>query len=213
MRDLERRLLTGRVELRARGVDSPPVLVGYAAKFRTHSRDLGGFVETIEPGAFAKTLADAPNVLARYNHDDNMLLGSTQAGTLRLSVDEVGLRYEVDLPDTTVGRDVGVLADRGDVAYSSFAFYTIRDSWSQTEHGYPLRSLHEVALVDVAPVNSPAYLDTSAAMRSLAAAQAPDLDDVEDRADDDGGLPGDPHRPNVVRQRLLAMRAVVPHHI
>jgi hypothetical protein len=107
-------------------------------------------------------------VLARYNHKDSHLLGTTEAGTLRLSLDDVGLRYEVDLPDTSSGRDVGVLAGRGDVRYSSFAFYCIEDDWGMTEGGFPLRSVGQAQLADVAPVNSPAYMDTSVAKRSLA---------------------------------------------
>src|SRR5688572_16918348 len=59
---------------------------------------------------------------ALFNHDPNMLLGRAGAGTLRLSTDARGLRYEIDIPDTTVGRDVATSIARGDLAGSSFAF-------------------------------------------------------------------------------------------
>ena len=68
---------------------------------------------------------------------------------------------------TTSGRDTGALAARGDVRYSSFAFYCIDEDWGLTDNGFPLRTLEQLQLVDVAPVNSPAYLDTSVAKRSL----------------------------------------------
>jgi hypothetical protein len=169
MRELERRQIAVPVEWRAApDGKGPGVLFGYAAKYNTLSQNLGGFVETVAPGAFDKSLADEVRVLARYNHKDSHLLGTTEAGTLMVSSDDVGLPYEVTLPDTSSGRDVGVLAARGDVRYSSFAFYCIEDEWSMTEQGFPLRTLLQVQLVDVAPVNSPAYMDTSVAKRSLA---------------------------------------------
>jgi HK97 family phage prohead protease len=167
MLDLERRHIAKPVEYRAAG-SGPGVLFGYAASFNKYSQNLGGFVEQVAPGAFAKSLGDNLAVLCRYNHDDNYLLGTTEAQTLRLVPDDIGLGYEVDLPDTSSGKDVSVLAKRGDVRYSSFAFYTLEDEWSVTEQGFPLRTLLSVQLVDVAPVNSPAYLDSTAGMRSLA---------------------------------------------
>ena len=94
--------------------------------------------------------------------------------------------YEVDLPDTTAGRDVAVLMERGDVSQSSFAFYVPPDgdSWSTTEEGFPLRTLRQIQLVDVAPVNTPAYLDTEAGLRSLAESRGVDLDVVRRAAAD-----------------------------
>ena len=52
---------------------------------------------------------------ALFNHERGALLGRTCSGTLRLSEDGTGLRYEIDLPDTTVGRDVAALLERGDL--------------------------------------------------------------------------------------------------
>mgnify|MGYP002345163125 FL=1 len=167
---IEIRVRADRVEFRdaTAGAPSAGVLAGYAAVYERLSQNLGGFVEKVAPGAFAQTLADNNPVLARYNHDDNQLLGTTEAETLRVASDDTGLPYEVDLPDTSVGRDVAVLAKRGDVRYSSFAFRTLEDSWLVTDQGFPLRTLVKVQLVDVAPVNNPAYRDTSVGMRSLA---------------------------------------------
>lgn len=169
MRDLELRSLPGRVELRAGG-KGPGTLTGYASVFNKLSQNLGGFVERVDPAAFNKSLADGVPVFARFNHEDNFLLGTTEAETLRLSVDGTGLKYEVDLPNTTAGRDVAELAERGDVRRSSFAFRLAPegDEWGFTEEGYPLRTLRAVQLVDVAPVVNPAYRDTTSGLRSLA---------------------------------------------
>lgn len=166
MTDAERRFTSVPVEIRA-GSDKQSI-GGYAAKFDRHSQNLGGFVERIAPGAFNKSRGNGwPGVIARYNHDDNMVLGTIGGGTLRLGVDEVGLSYEVDLPKAR--GDVYELVQRGDVRQSSFAFVTDMDGdeWGQTDQGFPQRTLTSVRLYDVAPVNTPAYEDTSVGMRSI----------------------------------------------
>lgn len=179
--EMERRSLPGRVEFRSAD-NGPGVLAGYAAVFNKLSQNLGGFVERIAPDAFSKTLADGGPVVARFNHNDDYLLGTLEADTLRLSVDGTGLRYEVDLPDTSTGRDIAVLAQRGDLRYSSFAFRTIADDWGFTPDDFPLRTLNEVSLMDVAPVVNPAYRDTTTGLRSLAEKLDIDLEDVKQAA-------------------------------
>ena len=140
---------------------------GYAAVFNTISQNLGGFVERVLPTFFNRSHSRGwPDVVARYNHEDNMLLGTTAAGTLSLSVDEVGLSYDVTPPRSRA--DVLELVQRGDVRKSSFAFIASEDDWAMSEdQNYPLRSLMNGLLVDVAPVNSPAYQSTSAGLRSM----------------------------------------------
>ncbi len=165
MSDLERRFTTGRVELRA--ASEKRTFGGYAAKFNKESKNLGGFIERIDAGFFNKSRGDGwPDVLARYNHDDNMLLGTTAAGTLRLSVDDTGLEYEVDPPQSRA--DVFELVQRGDVGKSSFAFQVFEDDWHSSDQGFPMRTLVSGRLIDVAPVNMPAYDDTTVGLRSLA---------------------------------------------
>jgi HK97 family phage prohead protease len=181
MRELERRYLARPMEWRAAGDNGGlGVLHGYAAVFNTPSQNLGGFVEEVAPTAFNKSIGDNLRVLCRYNHDDNQLLGTTDAETLRLEVDGTGLAYDVDLPDTTSGRDCSVLARRGDLRYSSFAFYCIEEEWSLTPSGFPLRTIIAAQLIDVAPVNSPAYLDSSVAVRSLAARLKDPLEELRE---------------------------------
>lgn len=169
MSDAERRFTSVPVEIRA-GADKMTI-GGYAAKFERMSQNLGGFVERIAPGFFNKSRGDGwPGVLARHNHDDNMLLGTTGAGTLRLSVDDVGLVYDVDLPKSR--GDIYELVQRGDVRQSSFAFISYEDEWATSDQGFPLRTLVSGRLMDVASVNSPAYEDTSVGIRSIEGALA-----------------------------------------
>lgn len=164
----ERRYTYVAVELRARG--DAPRIGGYAIVWNKLSQNLGGWVERADPASTNKSKGDGwPDVIARYNHDDNQLLGTTAAGTLKLSTDSMGLDYDVLPPRARA--DVVELVERGDVRKSSFAFRVMPDGddWDLTDQGFPRRTLTNIQLVDVAPVNAPAYLDTSAGLRSLAA--------------------------------------------
>lgn len=178
MTDFERRFTAYRVEVRG---GEKRTIGGYAAVFNKLSEDLGGFVERIDPKAFNQSRGmNFPNVLARYNHSDDFLLGTTSARTLRIGVDEEGLTYEVDVPQSRA--DVYELVERGDVAKSSFAFRSLEDDWTVTESGYPMRTLLNNQLVDVAPVNIPAYPDATVGLRSLAAKFDADPDEVRELA-------------------------------
>jgi hypothetical protein len=153
--------------------DGPPHIAGYAAAFGKLSRRLGGFVERVMPTAFNEARdASWPDMVCRYNHKDDMVLGTTAAGTLTLDIDERGLRYDV-IPPNHRG-DVVELVQRGDVRYSSFAFRCMvpgtDDEWGITDYNFPMRSLHKVAPLDVAPVLDPAYRDTSAVARNMTGA-------------------------------------------
>ncbi len=180
--NIERRSSTGTVELREEG--DTLTATGYAAVFESTSQNLGGFVERVAPGAFRKTLQEA-DIRALYNHEADHLLGRTAAGTLRLEEDAHGLRYDVDLPATQLGRDVAELLRRGDITGSSFGFRTIGDEWTETADGYPMRRLTEVALRDVGPVVFPAYPAAAASLRSLAESKALNLDEVVAAAEAD----------------------------
>lgn len=171
--EIEKRVLLSNLELRANG--NKKTLVGYAALYDSPSSDLGGFIEVIRPGAFDRAIAENQDVMARYEHETNKLLGKSSSGTLRVWSDAKGLKYEVDLPDTQAGRDVLVLAERGDVSGSSFAF-RIPDPkadqrWTETSEGYPLRELLNLDLVDVAPTANPAYPETTVSARALETAK------------------------------------------
>ena len=150
--------------------DGRKLIRGYAAVFNARSQVLSEddrqFREYIKPGAFQRSLAEA-DVRALFNHDTRSLLGRKGAGTLRLYEDEHGLRYEIDPPDTTTGRDVVEMLRRGDLTGSSFGFATIADNWTTDADGMDLRELREVHLFDVGPVTFPAYTQASAAYRSL----------------------------------------------
>ena len=182
MTELERRMVREPVTLRAKA-DEPARIGGYALKFNKMSRNLGGWVEQIAPESLNKSAGDGwPGVMARYNHE--LLLGSIAGSSLRLSVDGTGLDYEVDLLDDADSERVRKLVARGDVARSSFAAYMHDDEWSLTSDGFPMRTVLGMSLVDVAPVDDPAYYDTSTGLRSLAAAKEVEVSEVEALARD-----------------------------
>ena len=166
MNNIERRTL--QVEFRAD--NKAGKLRGVAAVFNSLSEDLGGFREQIAPGAFSSAISTS-DVRALVNHDPNLVLGRTAAGTLRLQETDAGLEFELDLPDTTYARDLVACMQRGDINQCSFGFSigTDGDSWTRdkvTESW--TRTINNVArLYDVSPVTYPAYADTACALRSL----------------------------------------------
>jgi HK97 family phage prohead protease len=165
-------------EVRAEG--DGMTFVGYAAKFNSPSEDLGGFIETIEPGAFKRSLRARGNVMLLVNHDSGRVLASTRSGTMRLMEDSVGLRVEADLPNTTDGRDMAELLRRGDLSKMSFGFSVMKDSWNSD---MTQRTLKSVKLFEASIVSFPAYTATEAMVRSLDKAAARAAVDADELAD------------------------------
>lgn len=144
-------------------------ITGYAAKFDTWSEPIyGWFVEKIARGAFEKT--DMSDVIMVFNHDISGVLARTTSGTLKLSVDETGLRFEFEAPDTSLGNDMLELVKRGDISKCSFKFVVETDEWRYADDAnkleYDERTVKAIArLYDVSLVTYPAYKDTEASVR------------------------------------------------
>jgi HK97 family phage prohead protease len=169
---VQHRFLTDQlVEVRADG--DTRKITGYAAVYDSMSHDLGGFREIIKRGAFDRSLKEVAEgkrtVSARVQHEGGLsTVGSTANGSLRLWSDARGLKYEMTPPNTNAGRDLIELVSGGYINKSSFAF-TVSDrgkvwDFNQTP---PLLTLTDVDLIDVAPVDGPAYEDTIVEMRNL----------------------------------------------
>jgi HK97 family phage prohead protease len=132
--------------------------------------------ERILPGAFDRAIAE-DDVRSLFNHDVNIVLGRNTSGTLALSVDEVGLRYEITAPDTQLVRDQVVAPiERGDVSGSSFMFVPIRANWtdedSEDGRSVEIREVREVELWEVGPVVFPAYDASTSSLRQTDIAEA-----------------------------------------
>ncbi|TAX72544.1 HK97 family phage prohead protease [Rhizobium ruizarguesonis] len=153
---IEKRTAT---EVRAEGRK----LSGYAATFGQETRILD-FNETIAPGAFSASLSGQPDILALVDHDPGKVLGRTKSGTLRLSEDARGLRFEIEIPDTSLGRDILAMAVRSDLGGMSFGFTVPEggDEWRGDK-----RTLRSVVLHEISVVQSfPAYGGTSIQARA-----------------------------------------------
>jgi HK97 family phage prohead protease len=147
------------IELRAKGRR----LEGYAALFGVATR-IADFEEIIAAGAFTDTLREKRDVLALADHDPTRMLARTKSGTLRLSEDSRGLAFDLDVPDTTAGRDVLALAERGDIGGASFGFKVAKDGENWRGNRRELRALN---LIEISVVSTfPAYDGTSVQARA-----------------------------------------------
>ena len=162
MKKIERRTFTVR-DVEARQADDGTMrLRGYAAVFNDDSVPLP-FIERIAPGAFRKTLTETPDVRLLINHE-GLPLARTKNGTLTLTEDDRGLYMDATIADTSEGRDLYTLVERGDVDQMSFAFRVIRQKWNEDR---TTRTLTEVSLADgdVSVVTYPAYPTTTVEAR------------------------------------------------
>jgi HK97 family phage prohead protease len=162
VKKIERRTYTVQDVQARQAEDGVMRLSGYAAVFNDASVPLP-FKERIAPGAFRKTLSESPDVRLLVNHE-GLPLARTKNGTLTLTEDDIGLRFDAELADTQESRDIYTLVGRGDVDQMSFAFRVIRQNWSKDKSE---RTLTEVSLADgdVSVVTYPAYPTTSVEAR------------------------------------------------
>ena len=133
MSDVEKRSYAGEVRAESRE-NEPTHIIGYGSVFNSMSEVMWGFREIIMPGAFDDVLED--DVRGLFNHDPNFILGRSKAGTLSLSVDETGLKYDIIAPDNPTIRDLVIAPlKRGDITQSSFAFKIARngDDWYEND--------------------------------------------------------------------------------
>lgn len=154
------------VELRALNDESREV-EGYAVVFNA-STDLGWFTEEIDSRAFDET--DMSNVYLLFNHDENNVLAGTSNGSLRMTIDEHGLKQTSEIIDTNVGEDTLKLVKNGLINKMSFAFSIDRDGGEEWIGGEEKdhRIIRKIdKLYDVSLVTYPAYPQTNAYARSL----------------------------------------------
>lgn len=158
----------------------------YAAMFGKRSVDLGGFTEVIMEGAFTDAL-NTSDVRCLFNHDSNFVLARNTSKTLEIKEDATGLFCKFDLPETSIGRDLAEMMERGDVSQCSFAFRVEEDKWEYIKgagdggEGFWVRTISKVkALYDVSIVTYPAYPDTTVSMRSM---PKPEKSQQEEKAD------------------------------
>ncbi|BAR81210.1 prohead protease [Bacillus thuringiensis serovar tolworthi] len=143
--------------------EQPSKITGYAAVFNSKTTIGGWFDEVIEPGAFARSLSENSDIRALFNHNWDNVLGRTKSGTLILEEDEKGLKFEIELPNTSVGRDLAESMSRGDINQCSFGFWITEENWDYSVEP-ALRTIKEVELYEISVVSIPAYEDTEVSL-------------------------------------------------
>jgi HK97 family phage prohead protease len=214
---VERRVNTVEFDVRNGEASSDGMsFTGYAAVFNSPSEPLP-FTEVIKEGAFKRSLKSRNEIKLFMNHNTDVVLGSTRAGTLKLTEDSRGLLAQAELPDTSAGRDLSVLMKRGDVSSMSFGFSVPPkgDKWSQDG---ATRELHQIRLHEVSIVTGfPAYAATTASVRSrdiLATRTAVDVDALSDAIMRlEAGETLEPEHADLISEVVSKLRAEEPTNL
>lgn len=150
-----------RLDLKFAAVEGRPgkiaTLSGYAMVWGTLSSDRGGYKVRLRPGSARFT----PTVHALYHHDYTHVIGNTANGTLRLFPDDIGVRVEIDLPDTTSGRDVEELVEGRYVTGMSFAMTDAPEANKVVENGVNILDVTGFTCDEVTVTAIPAFADTT----------------------------------------------------
>ena len=141
------------------------IVQGYAVIFDSQSENMG-FYETIHSGAITQDTINNSDIFAKFNHNDSKVLARAKngVGTLQLSVDNTGIFYRFEAPNTEMGNELLEYLNRGEIDSSSFAFQVADggDTWTISDDGNVYRDIYNVEeLFDVSPVFQPAYAATS----------------------------------------------------
>lgn len=161
-----RELATDKIEIREDD-DGNRTISGYAVKWEKKSHALGLFFkfrEQFKKGAFADSLNNDDQRFL-WSHDTSKVLGRTKNDTLRLEEDNIGLRFELDLPQTSLGNDTYESIKRGDVDGVSFGFRAEDDEVEEPDDDMMLRTVKKAKLLEVSAVAFPAYPDSEVSAR------------------------------------------------
>ena len=162
-----REIETDVIEIREENSENKTI-VGYAVKWNKPSETLGfskRFKEVFVKGAFKESLQN-DDQRALWSHDTSKVLGRTKNNTLRLFEDDVGLRIELDLPNTTLGIDTYKTVKRGDIDGVSFGFRMQKQFWDDKDKNNIIRKITKAKLLEISPVAFPAYPDSLVSARS-----------------------------------------------
>ena len=153
--------------------ESGRMVSGYAVRFETESVNMG-FVEVIHRGAITDETIAESDIFALLNHDEKIVLARSNHGTgsLSLKVDNEGMFYEFESPQTAHGDELLEHIKRGEISQSSFAFSVSpeegSETWKKRTDGVIVREIFKIGrLYDISPVYQPAYESTTCSKRAL----------------------------------------------
>lgn len=134
-------------------------ITGYAVVWNARSSDLGGFVETFAPHAFRDFFSSGKaDVRGFVNHDTAKIIGRQSANTIRLYEDDKGVRFEIDVAETSYGDDLLESVRRGDITGMSFGFRLAKNGAKYDRSGGAvLRTVTAAEMNEISPVTFPAY--------------------------------------------------------
>lgn len=165
---MERRNGRHQTEFRAVENEGARSIEAYFAVFSDVYEIYAGMTESVDPHAFDETVND--DIRCLIDHDTSRVLGRTKAGTLRLSIDNYGLKGVVDInPDDQDAMNLYARVKRGDVNQCSFGFEILNEEMDARPDGTVHWTLKAVKLYEVSIVTFPAYEKTEAVARSRAA--------------------------------------------
>ena len=155
--------------------DGSPILEGFFVRYDDVYEVAPGATESIAPGAFTESIHG--DVRALYNHNHDLVLGRTSAGTLTLEDRELGLWGSIKInPKDSQAMDAYERIKRGDITGCSFGFDIEKESTEVKEDGSVHWTIEKVnPLLEVSPCVFPAYEATSIAARER------DLEEIKQR--------------------------------
>ncbi|MDK3656259.1 HK97 family phage prohead protease [Staphylococcus pseudintermedius] len=164
--------------------DEQMIVEGYALRFNTLSNDLGGFIETISPEALEQT--DLSDVRCLIDHDSSKVLGRTTSKTLELNIDDEGLHFRCQLPNTSYARDLYENIKLQNINQCSFGFILDDDgdAFEKRDDGLFKRTINKIkSLFDVSIVTYPAYneTDVAPALRSIEAIKKSEQKEIRNK--------------------------------
>lgn len=179
-----------RVEARSES-ETGRTISGYAAVFEEWSEPICWFKEKVARSAFDG--ADFDSCIMCFNHDTNSIMARVSSGTLTHEIDERGLKFSFDAPNTTLGNDMVELVARGDVSQCSFKFRVEEDNWTYADkdNGLELdeRTITKFSKIyDMSLVVHPAYSNTEASVRQLEERKAQALKSTDNSNPNDMAL-------------------------
>lgn len=171
-------------------------LEGHFAVFDQPYEVVPGWIETVAPGAFARVLSSGKDTKVLWNHNPDIVMGSTGNRTANLREDQIGLMGSVEINEMDqAAKDGYARVSRGDVTGCSFGFEIskMEESWDD-DGTYRTRILEVYPLYEVSPCTFPAYTQTNVSARS--AEQLEEARERFERAKEE--------RKNQWRERMIA---------
>ena len=148
---------------------------GYAVVFNVLSEDLGGFREIIRPSAITQDLINSSDIIANMNHRDDYMMARLRngKGNIELTLDNHGLKFRFDCPETSKGEELLQHVKRGEITQCSFCFgldYSDKEAerWTRNSDGSQVREILKIErLYDISCVINPAYEATECQARDI----------------------------------------------